>query len=1265
MAWRRTIRRLLFWGLSGTLISLAVLLALVQLALPWWASNPDRVARLLSSRLGSPVEIQSARPYWRAGGPVIELYGVRFGVEGSTETATIERASWTIDFAGLVRSGRAFSEFSIHGLDLTVARNDDGAWQVLGLPELLTGGDRQPLTQSLRALPALSLRDSRLVLRESSRRPERVFLLRELRRFGAGTGTHWRGRVALDEVEGQGDPGQLLLALDLGSGRVDRLYVSGEALDLAAWVGRLHPLASQARSGRVDVQTWIGFDHAGIHDVQLEWRQSESTWLLESDNGDRDGESAPVLLPALELAARWQRDGDIDRLMVDELRIAGADAGRVIGRFDQGEGAWLRVSDLELSAFARFATITGRLPSGIRQWLERAQPRGRLAELDLFLSAKGRPIRLAAHLDAFAVDAGAGMPGVHGLGLRLRADRDGLVLWPTTGEIELDYPGVFAAPVRIRPESGALAAWHDPEFDAWWLALDQLALAGDGYQAKLAGELRWRPGEPLFLDLGAHVHDSEAEALQAFLPINRIPNTSRWLNQSMRGGRVSSGDVWVRGHASDFPFTDHSGHLEARVEVEQAGLRFHPDWPPLTELGAELIFVNNSMQIVARRANVAGIAIAASRAEVDNTQQPVMRLRAGARASGEQMLALIAASPMQGWFGEHLQGMALHGRPRVAVDMVLPLRKDLGEITVDGRLEFSGERFTDSRWNLDFDALEGVMRFDRGGLSIDDLGARLAGEPARLELRIGSRTREPLRLLEGRLHGWLSADAIFGGIEALAPVLPRTRGRANWQVEVDVPRAASDVAGRIRVESDLRGIALALPAPLTKSVDSLLPLHLQAGTTTGAQPLIMRLGQVLSAQARLPAGDQPFAGSVALGGASPEQLPARGLVITGQVPALDLSGWLSLGWHPGGTAVDAGAWPRVLLRAGELGVFGRRFREVDLQVRPGQGEVEVQLRGPQIQGQVQWPLSAGEPVRGRFQRLHLPGSDEQALGDGLAPTSMPGLDVEADDLRVGDSRLGSARLSARVAGDQYRIDTFATRSPAFEMDASGDWQRLPDGDRSRLRVQLRADDLGAMLESFGFAALVRGGRTVAGIEGHWAGSPAAFALENIDGRLDLDVGAGRIVDVDPGVGRLFGLLNLREIPRRLILDFRDFFSQGLRFNSIVGSFRLDVGDAWTEDLVLRSSSADILTTGRTGLAARDYDQVIEVTPRLGGTLPVVGAIAGGPAGAAAGLVMQGLLRIDEASRTIYHVTGSWDDPEIIKQEPEPEPPRRRSATRNN
>ena len=46
------------------------------------------------------------------------------------------------------------------------------------------------------------------------------------------------------------------------------------------------------------------------------------------------------------------------------------------------------------------------------------------------------------------------------------------------------------------------------------------------------------------------------------------------------------------------------------------------------------------------------------------------------------------------------------------------------------------------------------------------------------------------------------------------------------------------------------------------------------------------------------------------------------------------------------------------------------------------------------------------------------------------------------------------------------------------------------------------------------------------------------------GEVGVRIGAGRLAEVDPGAGRMFGLLSVVALPRRLALDFRDVFGKG-------------------------------------------------------------------------------------------------------------------------
>ncbi len=127
---------------------------------------------------------------------------------------------------------------------------------------------------------------------------------------------------------------------------------------------------------------------------------------------------------------------------------------------------------------------------------------------------------------------------------------------------------------------------------------------------------------------------------------------------------------------------------------------------------------------------------------------------------------------------------------------------------------------------------------------------------------------------------------------------------------------------------------------------------------------------------------------------------------------------------------------------------------------------------------------------------------------------------------------------------------------------------------------------------------------------------------------------------------MLSLFSLNSLQRRLTLDFRDVFKEGFSFDKMKGHFVVMDGDAFTNNFTIEGSSATIEISGRTGLVAHDYDQLVIVTPQVSSTLPIAGVIAGGPAVGAAVFLADKLVgdKFNRMTQVRYQVSGSWDDP---------------------
>src|SRR3546814_18658286 len=104
-----------------------------------------------------------------------------------------------------------------------------------------------------------------------------------------------------------------------------------------------------------------------------------------------------------------------------------------------------------------------------------------------------------------------------------------------------------------------------------------------------------------------------------------------------------------------------------------------------------------------------------------------------------------------------------------------------------------------------------------------------------------------------------------------------------------------------------------------------------------------------------------------------------------------------------------------------------------------------------------------------------------------------------------------------------------------------------------------------------------------------------------------DVCSSDLVELEPGAGRVLGLLSIAQLPRRLTLDFRDLFSKGFAFDKLAGNVRIAAGKASTDDLLIDGPAAEIRIHGNADLRAQTFNQTIEVLPRAGNLLAEIGS----------------------------------------------------------
>ncbi len=1257
--WKRRIRRARF-ALSTVfaigVIGLAVLVGLTQLALPWLVRNPERVEAWLSTRLGRSVSVGHVGGGWIGGGPEITLDDVHVGPGGGGATPlVIPHAQLAIDFLAPFERNRAWNEFRLIGLDLELDHTADGAWHMRGLD---AGGVPR---QSMGALGALVLKDLRLKVRDARNGWQVGLGASELRVLNRGSVTRVLGKLsAIGDASAAFD---LVADIDF-AGRSGTMYLGGRDIDLTH-LPQLPVAAVTARAGRGDIEFWATWSRNRINDARTRIGLRGATFGSDVPIAiDTHTSVAPrAHLDALSFVARWRREAtgwDFDLAdLVSGPSSSGARGSLSLHWIDEGHPHFSAdARDLALQPLGSLAMLSDRLPVAVRHWLYLSNPAGQLSHVAV--QGAGRAdYSFDADIAEFRCNASGSIPGFELAAATLHGDNEATMLSLPPKSFSLVWPRVFRKSLRFSQFGGDLVLFRSADDDAWRVATDSIAFEGEGYGGSLGGtvDIQDDASRPL-LDVYANVAHADVTAGKLFWPINVMPPPAvEWLDRALIEGAVSDGRAELRGDLDDWPFDNNAGRFEAHARIDDMTLAYHPEWPRATQVGLTADFVNVGLHASVDHADSMGIQVASAEASIADLGETVLDLSAKASGTGADLLTFLHATPIGKDHADALKGLAIGGNGAVALQLHLPV-KDLDNTTLDGTVDLRDAALDENRYDVHLTHATGPVDFNKSGFVAGPLSASLDDHPVSLHVAAGAHVDGRAHDFEAGLDGHLPATVVFARVPALAPALAHFPGASDWHVALTIDQdPAGPPRSNLDLRSDLVGTTIALPAPLDKPADAALPFELDLDLPYEGARFTARLGDRLAVQGRLPAPDKTLGARLQFGAAAAEAPPAAGVDVGGQAGVVDLGGWLGLAGGPGESGAEM--LDKIDLGIDDLVVSKRHFGQARLVVDASKAGNEIAFSGANIDGTLKLPAGGvgAQDITADFRRLHWPDaapSDDAAIPpgsnalSGIAPGSLPALHFSIGDFTLGSASFGSAHFDSRPVADGMHIERLDTKSPNVTMKASGDWTGSADNNRSHLVIELGAQNLGHMLDALGFSGLIDGGPTEATIDAVWPGAPSAFALADLTGSLKVKVGEGRILDVHPGAGRLFGLLSLREIPRRLSLDFSDFFKSGLGFNSITGTFRLADGNAYTDDLAIKSPAAEIQISGRTGLRAKDYDQQMVVTPHAGATLPVVGAIAGGPVGAAAGLVIQSLLSkpIGAATQSRYHVGGTWEKPVI-------------------
>jgi uncharacterized protein (TIGR02099 family) len=1293
--------RILAGTIAGLLILGALLLGALRLAISLVPENAARIQAWVERQTDYRLEFRGIDARMRWWGPEVVLRDVRvLDPDASQALFEAAEAAVSLDLWNLFRTGELVAgRVRIVGPAITVVRLADGRIRLLGQRE--RPADRPPF--DLDRLPAgqLAIEDATVTYRDlmTGRGPWKLRRV-QVALSRAHDAVDVTGSLRLPADLG-GDvelAGRLHGSLDHFEDLELHLEANFERLRLAGLAELLPPARARPLDGAGPVQLVVAFDHGRFEQLKLDLDLADVSLELP----DRDippieaydlaaparlpgapplsmplAAKTEVLRPAAELPRqvryaslqgrlRLRREGDVWLFRASDLRLA-RNALRPV-RATSLAARWhghpssafdLAITAENVDAGDAWPLVLAVAPGSFDRWAG-LDPRGTLrqARAEIVRERAGSEPRFQVTADV----ADLGMrptgrwPGLSGVTARLSGTEQRGRIALRSDQPAFEWPHLFTEPITVARVEGDVDWRRDGR--AWILQSTRVAVSDPRVAGECAITLRL-PGGGLspYLDLDARVDRADATLTPHVVPYGHLqPRSIAWLLMAFQQGTVSDGRVSYRGPTRRFPFRDGEGEFLATAVVRDARLTYFDGFAPLVNGVGEVEFRNAGLKAHLSSGEVGGLRLGDVRFAIPDLKHPDIEVDAKASGDLAKALAVVQGSPLGPVIGA--QFMQLSGRG--PADYVFSLRLPSAEQAAHDYRVRTQLHSVSVNWPV----LRAPASRVTGDFEIHNREFRASS------LR-GVILDGPFEgsVQPGPVGGDVSATVLFSGsgraAGALLPAfigLPETlrmTGTADWRLSGRIERRGDGAhwPARIDVASDLRGLGIDAPHPFAKepaeprATRVLLDLpgtgRTEVRIDSGAARAALVFAERADKRWDLERGAARFDGQTVA-------LPAQpGLHVAGDWPEFDLAEWLALRPSTSGGRVLSDWLGPVDVHLERARVFGFEFLDVTARFVPGRTEWRVDASGPMAEGTIRIPadLTGAEPLRLDMRRLELksgPPQPGKAPARETDPREVPAIAADVGDFAWQDRRFG--RLAAQVdrVPQGLRLSRLATESKSFTLNGTGSWLAEGQGSRTRLALELSSTNLATTARSLGYRDVVDAKKAHATANLTWSGGPAEDVIGRMDGTIRLELDDGQLRGVEPGAGRVLGLMSVLDLPRRLTLDFRDVTDEGLAFHKVRGDFEVRAGNAYTQNLLLKGPAVDVGVVGRTGLSAQDYDQTVVVSGNASGPITVAGALAGGPVGAAGALLISQIFKgqLQGLTRMYYRVTGPWSDPKV-------------------
>ena len=1253
------------WGLS--LCALVVVLVALYVSVgrqlvPMVAEYRADVEAKAQAALGMPVSIGRLEGSWSGFAPVFVARDVMIGAGGNA--VRLDHVQATPDLLASLRSREVRLErLELDGLQLGLKEDQNGHWALQGLPvQPDQAFDPEKILNQMQVVSQLSLFDSQITLQPYDQSPLTLTYVSLTLKTGS---LHQRLDARLNLPDGQP------LSLNVRSKVTAHEWRDGEAQaylslpqsEWSKWLPKSLTRDWKIRSLKMGGEAWLTWGQGAL--------QSAVTRLNAPHFKGGYADRKPAIIDNLALNAWFQRDQKGMRATVDSLAMD-LNGKRWESRLQlqqsaataDSEEVWHAQADrLDLTPVTPLLDSLAPLPDKLMVVLDRLKVTGGLRNVLVDYRPQAEaPKRLAfaANLDKVGFDAYHGAPAAGNVSGAISGDLGQGELRLDTDDFMLHLDPIFRNEWKYR-HANAQLTWA---LDDKGFTLIAPYIKVEGEEGKIASDflirLHFDHSQEDYMDLRVGLVDGDGRYTSKYLPAVLSPALDQWLRTAILGGNVDQGFFQYQGSISR-DATDVARVISLFFKVRNANLAFQPGWPQLTNVDGDVFVENSGVRIRANKGQLLNTQVSNVAVDIPHVsagQTSHLLVDGDLKGSLQDGMKILQEAPIG--TGQTFAGWQAEGPLQGHINLDIPLVKGQEpKVVVDFSTDSARLKLADPV--LELTQLRGDFRFDyTKGLSGKNIKTVAFDKPVSAEIFAEGKPGAPVTRITAssviaskRLTDWL-------GVTQPLPI----SGDLPYQLQLTL----SGNASQLQINSNLKGLAVDLPAPFGKAADEARDTDFRMNLQGPERRIDVGYSNIANLAFASPPGKfGDGRGELFLGEGGAIVPDSKGLRVRGALSELDIAPWQAMaeryaGGDPGGSAKQL--LSSVDLQFGKLTAMGTTLDQVGVLLKRSDAAWALSLDSAKVKGTATLPDSKTAPIDISLLYVRLPAPDPNAAvvenaPDPLAdvdPRKIPAANVNITQLFQGDQLMGAWSLKARPTTNGVQLTDMNLGLKGIALLGNGGWEGTPGATSSWFKGQVSGENLADVLKAWGFAPTVTSQEFELNADGRWPGSPAWVGLKRYSGSLDATLKNGQFVEVEGGAQalRVFGLLNFNSIGRRLRLDFSDLLGKGLSYDKVKGLLVASDGVYVTRDpITMTGPSTNLELDGTLDMVRDRVDAKLLVTLPVTNNLPIAALIVGAPAIGGALFLVDKLLgdRVSRFASVQYKVQGPWKEPKITFDKP--------------